>query len=98
MCNCEHDFDKLVPKYCHKYTTMDKLVLSFVFGILGLITFMLLLQVLDPGYFSCVAQQNILIAHSYDCPQGVQAQSAIYECVMWVILPVVNGVSYGAKV
>ena len=56
MCNCEHDFDKLVPKYCHKYTNTDKIVLTLVFGILGLITFMLLLQLLDPGYFSCVAQ------------------------------------------
>ena len=30
MCNCEHDFDKLVPKYCHKYTNTDKIVLALV--------------------------------------------------------------------
>jgi len=55
MCNCEHDFDKLVPKYCHKYTNTDKIVLTLVFGILGLVIFMLLLQLFDPSYFSCVA-------------------------------------------
>jgi hypothetical protein len=53
MCNCEHDFDNLVPKYCHKYSCTDKIVLTLVFGILGLITFILLVQLFEPTYFSC---------------------------------------------
>ena len=53
MCNCDHDFDNLIPKHCHKYTLMDKIVMGFIFTCLAISTIALLLTLIDPRYFYC---------------------------------------------
>ena len=41
--------------------------------------------------------QLTLIAHSYDCQSSV-GYDAVYECVMWVILPDVKGDSHAVEI
>lgn len=54
MPEVDHDWDKLIPKYKHKYEWFDRLVLVFIFVILTLCTAMMFLGLFKPDYFACI--------------------------------------------